>query len=64
MGALENAMNNTNFNAVFLQNANFWSVTGRYVRTIRAIPTKMGTDTLFDMANVVIEPFFEKQTFF
>ena len=46
------------FQCRFSQNANFWSVTGRYVRTIRAIPTKIGTDTLFDMANVVIEPFF------
>ena len=35
------------FQCHFSQNANFWSVMGRYVRTIRAIPTKIGTDTFF-----------------
>ena len=64
MGAPENAMK-YKFQCWFSQNANIWSVTGRYVRTIRAIPTKIGTDTLFDMANVVIEPFFfEKKSLF
>ena len=57
MGAPENAMK-YKFQCRFSQNANFWSITGRYVRTIRAIPTKIGTDTLFDLANVVMEPFF------
>ena len=60
MSAPENAMK-YKFQCRFSQNANIWSVTGRYVTTIRAIPTKIGTDILFNMANVVIEPFFWKK---